>query len=159
MKNTLFLNKEELVYQAPPTAKTGSVRYAPSFSVRLAEIKIIGYVPRIIVDDESAFLVLITTTGRIHYFNLDVADKAAVEELKSIFNIKLNELPGISFDETNWHSFVVYPQELAQQPLFKPWNWLTPRGFLKNLGKSLGSDNPMWERLTNEAQAYLAKNF
>jgi len=159
MKTTLFLNKEELVYQAPPIAKTGSVRYAPSFRVRLAEIKIIGYVPRIIVDDESDFLVLITTTGSIHYFNLDVADKAVVAELKGIFDIKLNELPSIPFDKTNSHSFVVYPQELAQQPLFKPWSWFTLRGFLKNLGKSLGSDNPMWERLTNEIQAYLAKNF
>ena len=97
MKNTLFLDKEELVYQAPPTAKTGSVRYAPSFTIRLAEIKLIGYVPRIIVDDESGFLVLVTTPDSIHYFNFDVADEATVAELKSIYNIRLNELPSIPF--------------------------------------------------------------
>jgi len=159
MKNALFLNNEEITYQALPVEKTGMVRYAPSFTIRLVEIKIIGYMPRVIVDDESGFLVLVTTTGSINYFNLDVADKVTIAELKSIFDIRLEELPNTPFEETNWHSFIVYPQELAQRPLFKPWSWLTLRGFLKNLGKSLGSDNPMWERLTDEAQAYLAKNF
>ena len=158
MDPALILNEEEIIYQAPPVKKTGTVRYAPSFTIRLAEIKLIGYIPRIIVDDESGFLVFVTTTGSINYFNLDVTDEATVAKLKSLFDFKIKELPNISFEETNWHSFIVYPQELVERPLFKPWSWATPRGFLKNLGKKLSSDNPMWERLTDEAKAYLIKN-
>lgn len=159
MKDALFLNNEEITYQAPPVKKTGMIRHSPSFTIRLAEIKIVAYVPRIVVDDESGFLVFVTTSGSINYFSLDVANEATVAKLKSIFNIKLNELPNTPFEEINWHSFIVYPQELAQHTLFKPWSWLTLRGFSKNLGKALSLDNPMWEQLTDEAQAYLAKNF
>jgi hypothetical protein len=156
MRNTLFLNEETVVYQAPTIKEIGTIRYAPSFTARLAEVKLVGYVPRIIIDDESDFLVLVTATGSINYFSLDVADRITVTKLESIFNFKLKELPNTPFEETNWYSFIAYPKELAGQPLFKRWSWITPRGFLKNMGKTLSLDNPKWEQLTVEAQAYLA---
>ena len=62
----------------------------------------------------------------------------------------------ISVAEMNWHSFILYPDTLSGQPLFQSWNWLTLRGFIKNLNKQLAMDNPMWERLTDNAKAYLS---
>ena len=159
MEPTLFLSEEEIVYRAPSIEETGTVRYAPPFTVRLAEVKIVGYVPRIITDDESGFLVFVISTGRINYFNLDIVDEVMVEKLEDIFNFRLREIPSIPFEDTNRHSFIVYPQGLAGHSLFKSWSWLTPRGFLKNLGKSLSLDNPSWEQLTSGAQAYLAEKF
>jgi len=158
MEAALFLTEEEIIYQAPSIKETGTVRYAASFTLPLSEIKLIGYVPRVIVDNESGFIVLVSATGSINYFNLDVADKTAIAQLKGLFNFKLEGLPDIAFEKTNWHSFIIYPQELTERPLFKAWSWITPRGFLKNLSKEFGLDNPMWERLTDEAQAYLIKN-
>ena len=159
MRASLFVDEEKVRYLAPSVREVGTVRYAPSFEVCLADIRIIGYVPRLIADEESGFLVIVTTAGNINYFNLDVAGQLSVAKLKKIFKFKLENLPAISFEEINWHSFIVYPQELAGQPLFKSWNWFTIRGFLKNLGKALSLDNPSWEQLTSEAQAYLAEKF
>jgi len=159
MRANLFVDQEKVRYLAPSIKEVGTVRYGPSFEVCLADIRIIGYVPRLIIDDESSFLVIVTTAENINYFNLDVADQLSVAKLKEIFKIKFENLPAISFEEINWYSFIIYPQELVGQPLFKSWNWFTIRGFLKNLGKALSLDNPSWEQLTSEAQAYLAEKF
>jgi hypothetical protein len=151
----LSVNDEFVRYDAPSISSTGSVGYAPSFEVRLANIKIIGYAPRMIGDEESGFLILVSATGQIHYFNLDIADQAATKKLEQHFGYHLvSQVPDISLAEINWHSFILYPETLSGQPLFQSWNWFTLRGLLKNLNKQLATDNPMWERLTDNAKAY-----
>ena len=153
----LSVDDEFIRYNAPSIRSTGSVRYAPSFESRLADIKIIGYAPRMIADEESVFLILISATGQIHYFNLDIADQAAIEKLEQHFGCRVaSQVSDIPLAEINWHSFILYPDILSGQPLFQRWNWLTLRGFMKNLNKQLGTDNPMWERLTDNARAYLS---
>ena len=153
----LSIDDEFIRYNAPSIRSTGSVRYAPSFESRLADIKIIGYAPRMIADEESEFLILVSTIGQIHYFNLDIADQAATKKLEQHFGYHIvSQVPDISVAEMNWHSFILYPDTLSGQPLFQSWNWLTLRGFIKNLNKQLAMDNPMWERLTDNAKAYLS---
>lgn len=153
----LSVTNDLIRYDAPPMRSTGSVRYAPSFSLQLNEVKIIGYAPRIIVDDESAFLILVSATGQLHYFNVDVVSRTAMQQLAHHFGYDIKkQVPDYDWDKTNAQSFILYPASLSSQPLFKAWSWLTLRGFLKNLNKQLSTDNPMWERLTDDSRAYLS---
>ncbi|OGX84649.1 hypothetical protein [Hymenobacter glacialis] len=152
----LTVDKEFIRYEAPPVSSTGTVRQAPSFIIPLSDVKIIGYAPRVIMDDESDFVVLVSSNGQINYFNLDVVGTAAPLLLEEHFGYCIREqVPAYSFEETNWHTFILYPSTLFGQTLFRKWSWFTPRGFVKNMGKHVAMDNPMWEQLTDEASAYL----
>jgi hypothetical protein len=144
-------------YEAPPVSSSGTVRYAPSFEMLLADIRIIGCVPRVIIDDESDFLILVSKTGQINYFNFDVVGSNADAQLRQRFGYNIqSQVPIPPFEKVNWHSFVLYPANLSGKPLFQSWNWFSWRGLLKNIGKHMGTDNPIWDNLTDELKTYLS---
>ncbi|GAA4369482.1 hypothetical protein GCM10023185_43140 [Hymenobacter saemangeumensis] len=153
----LFVDNETIRYKAPAVRTTGSVRYAPSFLMRLADVRVVGYAPRIIGDDESGFLVLISAQRVVNYFNLDTVGTVELDKLKRVFGYNLaDDIPAVFWEEANWQSFILFPKALAGQPLFQSWSWFSLRGFLKNFGRHLSLDNPMWERPTNAVSEYLA---
>jgi hypothetical protein len=146
-----------IVFTGEPARSTGTVRYSPSFRVVKEDIRIVGYAPRLIVDDESGFLILVDRKCKVCYFNTDVV---ASEELRLLemhfgFSLRQDTSDYSREDYTAGITEVIYPAELRSKPLFKSWSWFSPRGFLMNIGYKMGTDNPMWERVTDEVKAYV----
>ena len=118
---------------------------------------LVGYAPRLILDDESSFLILVDRKYKVCYFNTDVVASEVIRQLEKQFGFSLR----YDTRKYSWEDYsagiteVVYPSELRGKSLFKSWLWFSPRGFMKNIGYKMGMDNPMWERITDEMKAYI----
>lgn len=161
----LRIDGDLLIYDAPSIRSTGTGRYAPSFSVRLSTIKIVGYVPRLVIDDETEFLVMATSIDKVYYFNFDVirknvSNREVLAKLQHYFGYCIKEIvPDIPYEEYNKHSFIIYPASLIGQPVFKSCHWSTLSGVLNNFRRFFTGGHPKYERLSEEAQAFLATTF
>jgi hypothetical protein len=153
----LSIEEGFIVFTGKPARLTGTVRYSPPFSVAIEDIRIVGYAPRLIIDDESGFVILIDRKCKVYYFNTGLVASEEIRLLEKQFGFSLR------YDTSNYSyedykaaiTEVMYPAELLRKPLFKSWSWFSPRGFMKNIGYRMAMDNPMWERITEEMKAYV----
>ncbi|UOG76781.1 hypothetical protein MTX78_09300 [Hymenobacter tibetensis] len=153
----LSIEEGLIVFVERSALEVGTVRYSPSFRIKTKDVVLIGYAPRLIIDDKSGFLILVDRKCKVHYFNVDVVGSEALRQLEKQFEFSLQH-------DTRYYSWddykagiteVIYPTSLRGKPLFKSWSWFSPRGFMKNISYKMSMGNPMWDRITNEMKAYI----
>ncbi|UOQ51165.1 hypothetical protein [Hymenobacter cellulosivorans] len=150
----LSINQHIITFTGKPVREVGTVRFSPSFRLAVEDVRLIGRAPRLVVDDESSFIVLVDKTQAIHYFNTDLVASDTLAQLEQLFGFSFrNDTSAYTYEQyTQGITEVVYPASLRGKPLFKRWSWFSPRGLLKNVGYALGMDNPKWERMTAEVK-------
>ena len=134
LKFTEFLPKE-----------IGSAKYCKSFNINLKEIKLIGISPRLILDDESVFILIVDQLGKIHPIPDQVIGTKGLDNFEEYFELNpiVNEWKKFEYnDHYGRVDKVIYPKEKYWNDLFEnDWklkirtlfSWIKPNSYYGNL--------------------------
>ncbi|CAM1362136.1 hypothetical protein [Tenacibaculum xiamenense] len=143
------ITKNEFRYTAPPKAKIGRALHCDSFNINLNSINLIAISPRLAIDDEILFVLMITDTLKTHPIYLGDLENSDVELLENHFQLPaIMHLWGKFEYEDHYESIdkIIYPKNYYWKNLFKnDWKLkirklyagFHPKSFLGNLNKEL----------------------
>lgn len=149
MKKTgIHITDSELIFTAFPSKEIGLAMYCKSFKILLKDIKYIAVSPRMALDDEVLFILIIGKNYKIH--------KIPFEHISYTFDtfekhFQLNPI------HEEWGKFeyedhygkidkIIYPKEFYWHDLFendwkltvrKLYSWTIPKSFFGNFNKNL----------------------
>ena len=147
MASGIEITDTELKFTEFPSKKTGIVKYCRSFSLNLNEIKLIGISPRLALDDESIFILVIDKSENIYPIPDHVIDTNGLKNFEKHF--------GLGSIQKEWEKFeydehygkidkVIYPKGKYWNDLFESdwklrirtlYSWAKPKSFYGNLNK------------------------
>jgi len=150
MTSGIEITDTELRFTAFPSKKTGIGKYCKSFSLNLNQIKLIGISPRIVLDDECIFILVMDKLEKIHLISDQVMGTKGLENFEKHFGLESiqKEWSKLKYDDHYGKiDKVIYPKEKYWNDVFeKDWklrirtlySWIKPKSFYGNLNKNLG---------------------
>ena len=147
MSSGIEITETKLKFTEFASKEIGLAKFCKSFSLNLNEIKLIGISPRLALDDESIFILLIDKLENIYPIPDNVIGTKGLESFENHF--------GLNSIQKEWGKFeyhdhygkidkVIYPKEKYWNDLFeKDWklrirtlySWAQPKSFYGNLNK------------------------
>lgn len=132
-----------------PSKKIGLAKYCKSFSLKLSEVKLIGISPRLALDHESIFILIIDKSENIYPIPDHVIGTKGLEKFEKYFELGSiqNEWQKFEYDDHYGEiDKVIYPKEEYWNDLFeKDWklrirtlySWAKPKTFYGNVSKNI----------------------
>ena len=77
----------ELIFTEFSSKETGLAKYCKSFSIKLNQVKLIGISPRLALDDESLFILVIDKSKKIHPIPDHVMGTKGLEDFERHFKL------------------------------------------------------------------------
>ncbi|MFS4466178.1 hypothetical protein [Maribacter sp. 2210JD10-5] len=150
MKPGIKITDTELIFTEFASKETGIVKYCKSFNLKLNEIKLIGISPRLALDDEIVFILVIDNEDQIFPIPDNVIGTKGLENLEKHFKLKsiIEEWNKFEYDDHYGKiDKVLYPKERYWADLFeKDWklnfrtlySWIKPKTFYGSLNDKNG---------------------
>ncbi|WP_299106103.1 hypothetical protein [uncultured Tenacibaculum sp.] len=145
MDSGIKLTTTELIFTEFSTKEIGSAMFCKSFKIKLENIKLIGLSPRLALDDEVFFILIIDLLGNIYPIPDSVLGTEGCNQFEKYFNLNPihNEWGHFEYeDHYGKTDKIVYPKEQYWNDLFKKdwklflrgfYSWISPRSFYGNL--------------------------
>tara|TARA_R110002050_G_scaffold255216_2_gene393857 strand:- start:6 stop:470 length:465 start_codon:yes stop_codon:yes gene_type:complete len=137
----------ELKFTEFSSKEIGLAKYCKSFNLKLSEIKLIGISPRLALDDESIFILIIDKSEKIYPIPDQIIGTKGLEKFEKYFELSSiqNEWEKFEYDDHYGKmDKVIYPKEKYWNDLFeKDWklrirtlySWAQTKSFYGNLNK------------------------
>ncbi|WP_040254259.1 hypothetical protein [Psychroserpens mesophilus] len=147
MTSGIKITDTELKFTEFPSKETGITKYCKSFKLNLNEIKLIGISPRLILDDECIFILVIDKSEKIHLISDHVIGTKGLESFEKHFGLESIQAEWNKLEYDDHYGKmdkVIYPKEKYWNDLFdKDWklkirtlySWIKPKSFYGNLNK------------------------
>ena len=144
MKPGIYLSHKELVFNEYPKHEIGFARYCKSFRINLENIAFIALSPRLIIDDESIFILLISKKGKRFVIPQNALHEPPIKALEDHFQLKPFRDEWNEIDYENHYGSkdkILYPTEFYGKNLYKiDWklalrslySWIIPKSFFGN---------------------------
>ena len=145
MKSGIHINGKELKFIKFPLEEIGAARFCKSFKLNLEDIRFVAISPRLIIDDEGLFILIVDSTGKIYPMPQQVLGSVGIKEFEKYFRLKpLREEWG-KFDYNDHYGKqdkIVYPPEHYWKDLFASdwklkvrqlYSWANPKSFFGNI--------------------------
>lgn len=147
MNSGIEITETELKFTKFSPKDIGLAKFCKSFTLNLDEIKLIGICPRLALDDESIFILVIDKSENIYPIPDRVIKTEGLKKLENYF--------GLNSIQKEWEKFeyedhngkmdkIIYPKEKYWNDLFKNdwklkvrnlYSWVIPKSFYGNLNK------------------------
>ena len=141
MNPGIQLNINRISFTAFPKSEIGAARYCKSFELHLEDIQLISISPRLVIDDEALFILIIDKTGEINPLPQYVIDTDGLDALEKHFHL--------SSIKAEWEKFsyeehqggidkIIYPKAYYWKDLFENnwklktrvlYSWFSPKAF------------------------------
>ncbi|MFD0991660.1 hypothetical protein [Tenacibaculum geojense] len=153
MTSGIEITYTELKFTEFPSKETGIAKYCKSFRLKLNEIKLIGISPRLVLDNECIFILVIDKSEKIHLICDHVMGTKGLESFEKYFGLESiqEEWSKLEYDDHYGKiDKVIYPKEKYWNDLFdKDWklkirtlySWIKPKSFYGNLNKKTLGNN------------------
>ncbi|WP_299261795.1 hypothetical protein [uncultured Aquimarina sp.] len=147
------ITETELKFTEFSSKEIGLAKYCKSFNLKLNEIKLIGISPRLALDDESIFILIIDKSKRIYPIPDHIIGTKGLQEFENYFKLSSIQKEWERFEHEDHYGKmdkVIYPKEQYWNDLFeKDWklrirtlySWIQPKSFYGNLNKKNVSDS------------------
>ncbi|MBR9847435.1 MAG: hypothetical protein GYB35_15610 [Algicola sp.] len=147
MTSGIKITDTELKFTEFPSKETGITKYCKSFKLNLNEIKLIGISPRLVLDDECIFILVIDKSEKIHLISDHVIGTKGLESFEKHFGLESIQAEWNKLEYDDHYGKidkVIYPKEKYWNDLFdKDWklkirtlySWIKPKSFYGNLNK------------------------
>ncbi|ARN77679.1 hypothetical protein BST97_06525 [Nonlabens spongiae] len=145
MKSGIEITESKLVFTAFPSKITGLGKFCKSFDCLLDDIKFIALSPRLVLDDECLFILIVDWSKNIYILNDHVLKTEGLSDLESNFGLEpiLETWEKFSYDDHYGKvDKIIYPSNHYWKNLFKS-DWklrvrqlyvpIKPKSFLGNL--------------------------
>ncbi len=139
----------ELIFNAFPSREIGLALYCKSFKVYLKDIKFIAISPRLALDDETIFILIVDTKQKVYPIPAHVLRTKGLHQLETYFSLQsiLDDWEKFEYeDHYGKVDKIIYPKELYWQDLFENdwklkirycYSWAKPKAFFGNFNKKL----------------------
>lgn len=142
--NHLSIIGNTITFKEYPIAEVGTYIYCPSFSVDSQSIKTIAIAPRLGLDEERLFIILIDNLNNLYKLPDLVIGESSINELEVMF--------GLSSITDWWDSFsyeehrkrltnIIYPKSRINQELFIKSRYLLPNRLISRGNNFSGKIN------------------
>ena len=150
MKSGIEITDTALNFTEFPTKETGIAKYCKSFTIKLDEIKLIGISPRLALDDEIIFILIVDKEDRIFPIPDNVIRTKGLKNLERHFQLDSIAQEWQKFEYDDHYGKidkVLYPKEKYWLDLFeKDWklnirtlySWIKPKSFYGKLNEKNG---------------------
>ena len=150
MASGIEITDTELKFTEFSSKEIGLAKFCKSFNLNLDEINLIGISPRLALDYESIFILIIDKSENIYPIPDHVIGTKGLENLEKHFGLKsiLEEWRKFEYNDHNGEiDKVIYPKEEYWNDLFnKDWklrirtlySWAKPKSFYGNLNNNDG---------------------
>lgn len=143
------ITNTELKFREYSSKKVGLAKFCKSFTLNLNDIKLIGISPRLTIDDESIFILVIDQSENIYPIPDCVIGTEGLESFEKHFGLNTIQKEWQKFEYDDHYGKVdkvIYPEEKYWDDLFeKDWklrirvlySWIWPKSFYGNLNKNI----------------------
>ncbi|MGD1848624.1 MAG: hypothetical protein ACFB10_24805 [Salibacteraceae bacterium] len=147
MKPGIQIKNGKFKFQEFPENEIGLAKYCNSFQLELNDIRMIAISPRLAVDDETLFILVIDKDGKIFPIPDNVLKSIGIKTFEAHFQLKsiVEEWEKFDYnDHYGKYDKVIYPCEHYWKDLFKNdwklkvrqfYSWANPKSFFGNLNK------------------------
>ncbi|AXT54633.1 hypothetical protein D1815_02275 [Aquimarina sp. AD1] len=147
MKSGIKITDSELEFIEFSSKEIGLALYCKSFKMNLEEIQLIGISPRMVLDDETLFILIIDKFNRIYPLPDEILGTNGLKNLEKHFDLYPIQKEWQKFEHNDHYGKVdkvIYPKEKYWNDLFeKDWklkirvlySWLVSKSFYGNLNK------------------------
>ena len=111
-----------LIFHEFPANEIGLARHCNSFKIKLEDIKLIAISPRLTLDDEELFILIINSSLEIFAMPSRVFSSNEIINLEEYFELKSILLEWEKFDYNDHYAkfdMILFPKKLYWQNLFK----------------------------------------
>lgn len=148
MKPGIYIKENELEFVEYPSNEIGAARYCKSFKLKLNDIKFIALSPRLVVDDESLFLLIADAKGKIFPLPQYILGSDGLKKFESHFELKpiRDEWEKFGYiDHNGKYDKVIYPKKYYWKNLFEDdwklkvrqlYSWGKPKSFFGTISKA-----------------------
>lgn len=152
MKPGIEITKTELIFNEFSSKETGIAKHCKSFKLKLNDTLLIALSPRLMLDDEAIFIILIDKSKNIYPIPDNVLDSKGLENFENYFNLTSIRKDWEKFEYNDHYGRVdkiIYPLDMYWNDLFKKdWKLLIrslyrtfkPKSFFGNFN-NLSKDN------------------
>ncbi len=122
MESGIEITKVELIFTAFSSKETGLAKYCKSFRLSLKDILLVGLSPRLMLDDEVIFIILIDKSKNLYPIPDTALDSKGLEDFKSYFNLTSIRKDWEKFEYKDHYGRVdkvIYPLDMYWDDLFK----------------------------------------
>ncbi len=147
MTSGIQITESELEFHEFPAKEIGLAKFCKSFKIQLDEIKSIAISPRLALDDQSIFILIIDKSNRIYPIPDHVMRTPGLLDFEEYFGLNSisDEWQKFEYDD-HYGKFdkIIYPKEKYWTDLFKNnwkltirrlYSWAQPKSFYGTLNK------------------------
>lgn len=147
MPQGLHIEDEMLLFRQGPKAEKGIARRCKSFSLRLEDVRLIAISPRLVLDDETLFFLIVSKEGKLFPMNEKTLRITGIQLLEERFKlVPIRELSKKFRYEDHYGKYdkVIYPNEHFWEDLFKQdwrlvlrqiYSWAIPTSFFGHINE------------------------
>lgn len=145
MKSGIHITDEEFIFTAFEKHEIGVARYCRSFKIKLHDIKLIAVSPRLVIDYECLFVLIVNMNGKIFPMPKYILKTEGLKNFENYYQLKPIRDEWEKFDYN--HHFgkqdkVIYPPQHYWKNLFEHdwklnlrqlYSWIYPKSFFGNI--------------------------
>ncbi|WP_299443770.1 hypothetical protein [uncultured Aquimarina sp.] len=147
MISGIHITASELEFHEFSAKEIGLAKYCKSFKIKLDEIKSIAISPRLALDDESIFILVINKSNKIYPIPDHVMGTQGLKDFEKHFGLNSisNEWQKFEYDDHyGKNDKIIYPKEKYWTDLFENnwkltirrlYSWAQPKSFYGTLNK------------------------
>lgn len=131
----VYITNNQLQFVEFNIKDIGQSKFCSSFSLPVDHIAFIGVCPKIIMDDEVLFIIIVDKQNKIYPIPDLIFKTESYHQLEDHFKLPnlLNEWEKLTYqDHLKSLSKVIYPSCHYGKSLFKPKNWFQTQKFFLN---------------------------
>lgn len=148
MKSGLHISKLTIHYVPFPKKEIGAAIYCKEFKLNLSKIKFIVISPRLALDQETIFTLIVDSVHRIHPMPDRITDSEDYDKFLKLFNIKHigTERQKFEYDDhLKLLDKIIYPNSEYWNDLFrsdwkknirKLYGWFIPKSFFGTIKRN-----------------------
>ncbi|MFD2566730.1 hypothetical protein [Pseudotenacibaculum haliotis] len=146
-KSGIHIHNEELEFIAFPKKQLGIALWCKSFKVKLSDVQLIAISPRLVLDDESLFILIVDKTGAVFPIPYSVLNIQGFRDLENYFQLKPIGGEWEKFEYEDHYGKcdkIIYPQKHYWKDLYKNdwklkvrqlYSWFNPKSFFGNINE------------------------
>ncbi len=158
-KGLTIIDDSVILFHPIPKEEIGISMYCPGFSVELDNIRVIAICPRLPLDDERLFILLIDKQGKQYPMPDTILTSEEILAIESKFGIEsIRNVEWEKFDYNEHYGFkakVIYPESLYGKRLYrKPFDdW---KAFREGMNRLIGTAHSTSGVFTTDIEKELA---
>ncbi|MGY6647583.1 hypothetical protein [Wenyingzhuangia sp. IMCC45574] len=145
MESGIQITKTKLIFTKFQSKETGLAMQCKSFEIELSEVKFIALSPRLILDDESIFILIVDFNNRVYPIPAHAIAMDGFDIFEKRFKLKSISEDCTKFKDKDHYGKIdkiIYPQDKYWIDLFsKDWkltlrsfySWIIPKSFYGNI--------------------------